>query len=359
MFEQLYNIDDLEFKIKDVHKLDISKFENFLEDENDYEWCGELHNIKDLLKLYDELKDKTDIRNSNIDVMKLINIIPALKDLDNMIGINDIKDNIFNHIIFYLQNLDDEMRDMHHTVIKGPPGVGKTKLTHILANIYKGLGILKEGKVITIKREDFIAEYVGQTGIKTQKKLKEALGNVLLIDEAYSLGNSERKDSFAQQAMDQLNWFLSEHQNEFICIIAGYKEELEQRFFNMNPGLARRFPIHYTIEGYSPEELIEIFRTIINGAGWKLNISQEKLLNFFENNKENFPNYGGDLNNLFSHIKKYHCKRILLIDQFKKLKQQRKRINYDDIKGGYDIYSKTNGYSIDKEDKYYMESMYS
>lgn len=329
-----------------------------------YKWCGKIETIDDLINLSKQsLISNGEI--TNINMTKLKNIVPALEELSAMIGIKDIKDNIFGHIIFYLQDLDNELRDMHHTVIKGPPGVGKTKLAGILANIYKGLGILSEGKVIKIRREDLIAGYLGQTGEKTKKKLKEAIGNVLLFDEAYSLGNgNDKQDSYAQQAIDQINWFLSEHGHEFICIIAGYKKELEERFFVMNPGLARRFPIHYTIEGYDADEMRQIFKSIVDKNGWlfndKLKDKLEKITEFFETNKDNFPHYGGDINNLFVQIKKFHSKQLLQITELEKLRTKRKHISMKDIKGGFEMYKSTNGYAtVDEDNKNNYMNMYS
>lgn len=361
MFESLFDNSKLISQIPQntllIHNNSISQVEDmdFTTENVNYKWCGKLESIQDLIKLSES--DEIDINQiSNININKLKNIVPALKELNNMIGLKDIKSNIFNHVIFYLQDLDTELRDMHHTVIKGPPGVGKTKLAGILANIYKGLGILSEGKVIKICREDLIAGYLGQTGEKTKKKLKEAIGNVLLFDEAYSLGNgsSDKQDSYAQQAIDQINWFLSEHGHEFICIIAGYKKELEDRFFTMNPGLARRFPIHYTIEDYSAEEMYLIFKTFIDDNKWfineKLLSKTDKIIQFFNDNKDNFPHFGGDINNLFVQIKKYHSRKLLEIDELEKLKNKRKHISMNDVKGGFEIYKETNGYNKDKDD---------
>lgn len=340
---------------------------NFNNENSEYKWCGKLESLEDLINLAksDELSIS---KLSNINIAKLKNIVPALEELTAMIGINDIKENIFNHVIFYLQDLDPDFRDMHHTVIKGPPGVGKTKLAGILANIYRGLGILKEGKVVKIRREDLIAGYLGQTGEKTKKKLQEALGNVLLFDEAYSLGSggNDKQDSYAQQAIDQLVWFLSEHGHEFICIIAGYKKELEERFFAMNPGLARRFPIHYSIEEYTPSEMTQIFCSIVMQNKWFLteelmlaDVENNKITKFFKENVDNFPHYGGDINNLFNQIKKFHSKHLLKITDLGKLRSARKHISMSDIDGGFKIYKATNGYSNENNKKSDYINMYS
>jgi energy-coupling factor transporter ATP-binding protein EcfA2 len=353
MFEELFETKKLVSKLPYNKNYKVSNMNFNINKE--YKWCGKLDNLEDLINLS---KSETISESvlSNINIGKLKNIIPALEELSEMIGINDIKENIFNHVIFYLQDLDPDFRDMHHTVIKGPPGVGKTKLAGILANIYRGLGILKEGNVIKIRREDLIASYLGQTGEKTKKKLKEAIGNVLLFDEAYSLGSNDKQDSYAQQAIDQLVWFLSEHGHEFICIIAGYKKELEDRFFIMNPGLARRFPIHYSIEEYKPDEMTKIFMSIVKNNYWyiskELMSENNKITNFFKENSSYFPHFGGDINNLFNHIKKFHSKNLLKITDLNKLRSSRKYISMNDIIGGFEIYNSTNGYSNDEKNTY-------
>ena len=122
----------------------------------------------------------------------------------------EVKKIIFDQLIYYLQNLDDKNVDMLHTVIVGPPGVGKTQLTYIIAKIYNKLGFLKTDKVICAKRDDLIGEYIGQTAPKTRKILESALGGVLLLDEVYALSPNSEKD-FAREAIDMINVYLSEH----------------------------------------------------------------------------------------------------------------------------------------------------
>lgn len=306
-----------------------------------FEWIGdEVSGIKDLIRLGEEYSPEKQIQ-TNLDLWRLNKCVPALKELDDMIGMNTVKDSIFYQIVFHLQKLDNENKDMHHTVIKGPPGVGKTQLTHIIAKIYKALGFLKTDKVISVKRDDLVAGYVGQTSIKTKKKLEEALGGVLLIDEAYAFGQGDGKDSFSKEAIDLLTSYLSEHGNEFICIIAGYKEALEKRFFSLNEGLKRRFNINYEIEGYKSTECMEIFKKIIKDNEWNYNGDVIKTDKFFSEHKDDFPHFGGDMLTLFAFCKKSHSRRLLKIKTFEELNSSRKNISFDDLKEGYDLFMKS------------------
>ena len=303
-----------------------------------FEWIGDdVKNIKDLIRLGECYREEDKIQ-TNLDLWRLNKCVPALKELDAMIGMDTVKDSIFYQIVFHLQKLDNENKDMHHTVIKGPPGVGKTQLTHIIAKIYKALGFLKTDNVISVKRDDLVAGYVGQTAIKTKKKLEEALGGVLLIDEAYSFGQGDGKDSFSKEAIDLLTSYLSEHGHEFICIIAGYKEALEKRFFSLNEGLKRRFNIHYEIEGYKPSECMEIYRKLVKDNEWDYVGDNDKTKRFFEKNKEDFPHFGGDMLTLFAFCKKAHSQRLLKIKTLDALNSSRKNINYIDLEKGYDLF---------------------
>lgn len=249
-----------------------------------------------------------------INLLTLNKLIKPLTKLKSMIGLDKVKNSIMDMIIYYLQGFENTNKNMLHTIIEGPPGVGKTELGKIMAEIYSALGVIPSNKFKMVKRKDLIGEYVGQTAPKTQKVIDEAEGGILFIDEAYSLGNKDKKDSFSKECIDTINQNLSENKKKFICIIAGYPNELEECFFSSNPGLRRRFPFKFTIDGYQPAELKNIFMKKINDSKWNVNsedLDQDSLLKFFETNHTNFPNFGGDIDNLLVDCKFMHSRRVL------------------------------------------------
>ena len=148
-------------------------------------------------------------------------------------------------------------------------------------NIYSSLGWLSKGGVFTPKRSDLVGRYLGETADKTQKYLEKCKGSVCFIDEVYSLGSKdEGRDSFAKEAVDTLNQFLSEEAHDFVCIIAGYEKDVQICFFEQNQGLDRRFPWRFTISPYKSDELKEIFKLQVETKGWNIaeNVKLEKDL---------------------------------------------------------------------------------
>ena len=304
----------------------------------EYEWLGDIKTIDDLIKIgasYNILKRK----RHNLNIQLLHALVEPLTELKNMIGMQDVKTIVFEQIIYYLQDLDTKNVDMLHSVIVGPPGVGKTQLTYILAKIYNRLGFLNTDKVISVKRDDLIGEYVGHTAKKTRKVLDSALGGVLLIDEIYALGTTSDKD-FAHEAIDMINVYLSEHAHDLVCVIAGYKQPTYEKFFNQNQGLARRFTHHFEINGYTPSELTLILKQVIEKQTWYLDISISELELIIKQNIELFPHFGGDMTTLFACCKKTHAKRLLNIQSEQELNATKKHIILKDIQDSILIYKK-------------------
>ena len=157
--------------------------------------------------------------NVNLDTIHKLS--HPLKQLKKMIGLGNIKNQIFEMIIYYLQGFEKENKNMLHSVIEGPPGVGKTKLGKIMAQIYCAMNIIPSSNFKYVKATDMIGDHIGATRKMTQTVIDEADGGVLFIDEAYALSTSETKDPYGKECMDTLNYNLSENKKKLIVIIAG------------------------------------------------------------------------------------------------------------------------------------------
>lgn len=155
-----------------------------------------------------------------------------------------------------------------HMVFRGNPGTGKTTVARVVARMLKEMGILKKGHLIEVTRKDLVAEYVGQTAIKTADVIHKALGGVLFIDEAYELAQGDAND-FGKEAINTLLREMEEYRGEFVVILAGYHHEMDQ-LLNTNPGLLSRFPHNFVFNDYTAYELLEIFKAICKKEGYIL-----------------------------------------------------------------------------------------
>ena len=245
---------------------------------------------------------------------KLYKLIPSCLELNKVIGMDKVKENIFQQISYFLHGLNNE-NEINHVVITGEPGVGKTTLAKIISKIYLGMGFLKNEKFIEAKRSDLIGEYCGHTAVKTQKVINSVEGGVLFIDEVYSLGNREKKDVFTKECIDTINQNLTEKGDKFLCIIAGYKEEVQSCFFNYNKGLERRFPVRFELGSYDDDSLKKILLKFMKDDGWTFkdsdNPEKSELLKLITKNKELLKYQAGDLRTVFQLTKERYSMRLL------------------------------------------------
>ena len=216
----------------------------------------EINTLDDIIKLINDNPISYEFRY-NIDMQAMHNIKEPIIQLNNMIGMNKLKTNIINQILYFIQkfHINDVNKkttnDFMHTVIYGPPGTGKTEIAKIMGHIFSKLGVLKNNKFQKVTRTDLIAGYLGQTAIKTTEVIKKCLGGVLFIDEAYALGNSEKRDSFAKECIDTLCEALSDHKSDLMVIIAGYEDDLNKCFFSYNQCLDSRFTLRFKTDDYN------------------------------------------------------------------------------------------------------------
>lgn len=185
-----------------------------------------------------------------------------MEELDALIGLSKIKHDVKELADFVkIQKMrkDGGLKSVPvslHLVFTGNPGTGKTTVARILARIYKQIGVLSTGQLVEVDRSGLVAGYVGQTAIKTSKKIEEAKGGILFIDEAYSLARKD--DTFGQEAIDTILKAMEDNRENFVVIVAGYTGPMEN-FINSNPGLKSRFNKYIEFPDYTIDELMGIF----------------------------------------------------------------------------------------------------
>lgn len=188
-----------------------------------------------------------------------------LVKLDELIGLDEVKKNIRNHINYINftklrkeKGFDDSGKLNLHSIFTGNPGTGKTTVVNMLGRLYKKMGLLSKGHVKEVDRSDLVAQYIGQTAPKVKKIIEEAKGGILFIDEAYSLTRTkEDSNDFGHEVLEILLKEMSDGTGDIAIMCAGYPKEMKQ-FIDSNPGLKSRFSHYFHFEDYLPEEMVSI-----------------------------------------------------------------------------------------------------
>ena len=249
--------------------------------------------------------DSQTYKNNLINYILLNNDLPKLKEektideifetLNELVGLSKVKKTLYG--LVDLMKLKEKTNGTLkignvnlHMIFLGNPGTGKTTIARLLCGILYNLHYIKENKLIEVTSKDLIAEYVGQTAIKTNEVIKKALGGVLFIDEAYMLG--DKNNSYNDDAIGTLIAEMENNRDNLVVIFAGYTKEM-QSFLNSNSGISSRIGYTLEFEDYTTEELISIFDGMVKKSGFEVtNEAHDKLRTIIEENRnsENFGN---------------------------------------------------------------------
>ena len=302
--------------------------------------------IADLIQLIDRHPVAENVEH-NINMRALHRISEPLRKLDAMVGMDALKERVVDQIIYFLQGLHlpvvecslektkprgGAFNDYMHTVIYGPPGTGKTEVAQLIGSIFSRMGVLRKSKFRKVTRSDLIAGYLGQTAIKTADVIKECLGGVLFIDEAYALGNPDKRDSFSKECIDTLCEALSNHRSDLMVIVAGYEKDLNECFFSANPGLNSRFTWRFKIDDYTPAQLAKIYEKKVHDCGWRLH--EPVRLTWFQDNMCYFKCYGRDMETLLSRVKIVHGRRV-----FCSAVHEKRQLTHADLEKGMALFT--------------------
>lgn len=208
----------------------------------------------------------------------------AIRKLEALVGLDSVKKQILDHTALVKLNrlrsskgLYNKMPPMH-MVFTGNPGTGKTTVAKYLGEIYHGIGALSSGHVIVTERSKLVGEFIGETEKKTMNAINAASGGVLFIDEAYNLfvRDTDRKD-YGMRVIETLLTYLSSDEMDMIVVLAGYTGEMN-RMLEANPGLRSRFPYTFNFDDYTPEQLMQIGRMVIEEEHYTLTPEAERKL---------------------------------------------------------------------------------
>lgn len=266
-----------------------------------------------------------------------VEVLNSMDALNSLIGLASVKEELSSMVNFIKLNRKRTEQGLpvtqiaYHCVFTGNPGTGKTTVARLLAGIFKELGVLKKGQLVETDRSGLVAEYIGQTAVKTNKIIDTALDGVLFIDEAYTLAQGGSQD-YGHEAIATLLKRMEDNRDRLIVVLAGYGSEMKT-FIESNPGLRSRFNRYINFPDYTPKELLEIFQSYLDKQQYVLSESAlTQTANFLTKEVGKGKNDFGNarfVRNLFEKAITQQANRLANIESCDK--DMLKRIEEEDI----------------------------
>jgi SpoVK/Ycf46/Vps4 family AAA+-type ATPase len=282
-------------------------------------------------------------------------VLQAMAKLNELEGLQSIKsemEEIVNLIRYDIEEgqLNHE-KALVHMAFLGNPGTGKTTVARIIAEIFKGLGVLEKGHLVEVDRSMIVAGFIGQTAIQTKEKIEQSLGGVLFIDEAYNLVDRGKHD-FGLEAIDTLLKMMEDHRGKFVVIVAGYNE-LMLNFLASNPGLNSRFDKILQFNDHSEAELWKVCVDLFNENNKSLTDEASEVLNAFimhisSNRTEGFGN-AREIRKIVNEVVKNQKIRLSKISKEERSELMKATIELSDVEEFKEIevkYNKQIGYKF-------------
>ena len=220
----------------------------------------------------------------------------VFRELNELVGLDKVKTSLNDLVdLITLKNKtkgDLKINNVNlHMLFLGNPGTGKTTVARLIADILYNLGYIKQNKLIEVSSKDLVAEYVGQTAVKTMDIVNKAMGGILFIDEAYALSTKNNDNSYNADAIATLIKAMEDYRDNLVVIFAGYTKEM-QDFIDSNSGIASRIGYTLEFEDYTNDELKQIFKNMVVKSGFTLEEDALEEVDRLINENRNTKNFG-------------------------------------------------------------------
>lgn len=286
-----------------VYKLRGSNFRNiyFLQEVFEKEIIPKMSERVVSQNLPPEQMDLCSILPQDLPEIKIPSTEEAIKKLESLVGLDEVKKQILDHTALVKLNKLRASKGMYnktppmHMVFTGNPGTGKTTMAKHIGEIYHSIGVLSSGHVVETDRSKLVGEFIGVSEKNTINAINSASGGVLFIDEAYNLFvEAADKRDFGMRVIETLLTYLSAENLDMIVILAGYTDEM-MKMLEANPGMKSRFPYIFNFEDYTPEQLMQIGKAVLDKENYKMTQEAERklakyVINEYDHKDEHFGN---------------------------------------------------------------------